>query len=34
MNLMGLAIYHQDVVRGIVLVGAILMHRLISNRIR
>jgi ribose/xylose/arabinose/galactoside ABC-type transport system permease subunit len=34
MNLMGLAIYHQDVVRGIVLVGAILMHRLISSRIR
>jgi len=34
MNLMGLAIYHQDVVRGIVLVGAILLHRLISNRIR
>jgi len=34
MNLMGLAIYHQDVVRGIVLVCAILMHRLISSRIR
>jgi ribose transport system permease protein len=34
MNIMGLAIYHQDVVRGIVLVGAILMHRLISSRIR
>ncbi len=34
MNLMGLAIYHQDVVRGIVLVAAILMHRLISSRIR
>jgi ribose transport system permease protein len=33
MNLMGLAIYHQDVVRGIVLVGAILMHRVISSRI-
>lgn len=32
MNIMGLAIYHQDVVRGIVLVCAILMHRVISSR--
>ncbi len=33
MNIMGLAIYHQDVVKGIVLVCAILMHRVISTRI-
>ena len=33
MNMMGLAIYYQSVVKGIVLVSAIIMHRFFSKRI-